>query len=295
MPSILNVRSRIENINEKIIPFFPKRFLKEGIKPIDIKRFYQLVYLGGLRVGEACGRKYASEKKANPTGMYLTTYIDNYTPNIKNKNELQVLLTNGLLQTGSYPNIADLAKINEKIAVFTITLEKRKGNITREVALPTNPDYEPWTKKLHQYISERQNSETPVFPWTRQEVYPIAKELFKGFTYHIEAYPTPKKTEHGEVIYEKNEKGEAVINPKTGKPKIAVDIIPEHDKDAANHAIRHYRSTELGEGYGMEDSLIDLYFGWVGNSATQRRYRYRRWRAYIAYLLVPRKTVEVTL
>ena len=317
LPSVSEVRRRINNIqNNKELPFPPT------IKPYAAENFFKFVYAVDLRVGEACGLSYPSET-ANQTGLYINVRKEEFRPNIKKHG--QVLALHGFTEIGKAYTLEEVMKkySGEEVAIFTIMLEKRKGNVTRETALPLNPDYEPYTRDIYEYISKRQpeamlcaekihkrmethNLKTlkdfirkypneytkitekhePVFPWQRQAIYPIAKKLFEGMQYYIESYPIPVLDEKGNRQYKIG------ID---GKKRTVQETVPGHFKDGSDHFLRHVRSTELADDYDIEGPRLDAFTGWVSGrgsesgSGTQKRYAKRTWESYIAYLLVKRK------
>lgn len=315
LPTVPEVRERIDNIQKNAaLPFPPT------IQPYPAEIFFKFVYAVDLRVGEACGLSYPSEV-GNQTGIYINARKEVFQPNIKK--HAQILALHGFVEEGRAYSLEEVMKrySGEEVAIFTITLEKRKGNVTRETALPLNPDYEPYTKDIYDYISKRQPEATicveeihkrmelhgikllkdyirsypdeysnitethePVFPWQRQAVYPIARKLFEGFQYFIEPYPIPVIID-GKYQYEVG---------KDGKKHKKQETIPGHTKIASDHFLRHVRSTELADEYDIEGPRLDAFTGWVsgrGNesgSGTQRRYAKRTWESYIAYLMVKR-------
>lgn len=316
MATAHDVRSRIEGIAENIKIQYPP-----NITPFASENFFKFVYAVDLRVGEACGLSYPSDD-VNHTGLYIKAEKTIFQPNIKK--HAQVLALHGFLEIGRAYTLEEVMQKHsgQELAIFTITLEKRKGNVTRETALPLNQDYEPFTQPVFEYIVERQEKALegtdeihkrmekqgikrvkdfirkhtdqykkicdkypPVFPWARQNIYPIAKQVFEGLLYPIEPYPVPDLDEKGERRYQE----------KNGKKLLLTDTIPTHMKPGSNHFLRHIRSTELADDYDIEGPRLDAYTGWVSSrsqgsgSGTQRRYAKRTWESYIAYLLVKRK------
>jgi hypothetical protein len=265
MPSVEEILNRIETIED-----------------VGVKRTYQTAYLLAARIGEVLGYKYESDKTAHPTGMYLTVKHAIYEPDLTIPEEFQTLMLTRLMDTGKMPNLEELAQVREEVAVFTITTEKRKG-FKRETGLPLNPIYEPLTQILFDYIAQRQNKSEPVFPYYRQQLYPVARDVFKGFHYKIIPYMRTQ-LENGVPIKEVIEK-HGIVQEKTVR-----EAIPEHLKLFAQHALRHLRATVLRNKYGIKDSDLNIYAGWAtgsrgGMSAMQDRYVEQPWRIYFPKLL----------
>jgi len=152
----------------------------------------------------------------------------------------------------------------ELAAVFTIKTAKRGGR-ERHIALPLNPDYEPWTKEIAQYFEHRGESE--VFPFSRQYIHKvIAREgIFNNLSYPIEEYNWKK--DDGSV---KN--------------------VELHTRPFKLHALRHLRATELVDFYGFSLEELATYGGWtiksvsIGSSA-MARYLALNWQGYFPKLL----------
>jgi len=252
LPSIIDVRNRIE-----------------AIEDLGIKRCYQTIYLLGLRVGEACGYKYDSETKAQPTGMHLSVRRETFKPNLLNFDEVNDLRAVFTMNNGHVPTEEEIGQIMESVAIFHIVTEKRKGS-ERNVALPLNPNYEGWTQQITDYILQRQNKTEPVFPYYRQELWPIARRIFGGLTYPIVAYKRARKDVQGNVV--KNENG-----------KVEYEVVSAHQKNFADHALRHLRATELKSYYRIKGEMLDAFMGWAKprggeSSAMQDRYVLEPWR-----------------
>ena len=84
LPNVSDVRSRIEKLEDK-----------------DVEMLLKTITLCGLRVGEGCGYVYPSEVgKAQPTGMLLWASNADWQPNMMNYNEVFVLQSIALMDTG---------------------------------------------------------------------------------------------------------------------------------------------------------------------------------------------------
>lgn len=157
--------------------------------------------------------------------------------------------------------------IKEQAVVFRVRTAKRKGK-ERLIALPLNPDFEPWTQTLYDYFKEC-GSEL-VFPFTRQKLWEVSKKVFKGLVYPIEEY---------KIIVEE------------GNVKVK-HVIPEHLRDLRLHGLRHVRATELVEFYGFNGIELCTYGGWklkgAGLSSVMSRYVNVNWQGYFPKLLKKR-------
>jgi hypothetical protein len=237
LPSFQAVRDRIESIPN-----------------LGLNRCYKGVYITGSRIGEFAGLMYPSDP-AKATGMHLTVTEDVYTVDLENIDDIAALRAISLVERGEEYTMKELAAIREPVAIFHITTEKRAGFV-RHTALPLNPKYDVagWTRQVYEHIKSRQDKDEPVFPYYRQQLYPTAKELFKGFTYPIVTYKS-----------------------------LEDELVKAHQKDFANHAIRHERATELRSRYRIKGEMLDSFMGWTkqrgsGGSAMQDRYVLEPWR-----------------
>lgn len=294
-PLVSDIRNRIENYKDKVIQLKMKTDL-----------------LFGLRVGESCGYVYPSEMgKAQPTGMLLWASQADWQPNMMNYNEVFVLQSIALMDNGKEPTREEISKIREQAFVLSIITEKREG-FNRKAAVPMNEHYEHWAPEVYKFIAERQErgplpqlkkltdelgektgkrlslidvvktnegqsvieNYEPIFPYKRQELLPIAVELFKGFTYPIAQYKKRKLDELGNEIWIEKE----------GKRIYEYEAVPEHQKRFGDHALRHLRSTELKTFFLIEGAALDNFMGWSKprggeSSGMQDRYVLEPWRA----------------
>ena len=280
-----DIRNRIESVPDK---------------PIQME--LKTILLFGLRVGEACGYRYPSETKAQPTGMLLWASQADWQPNMMNYNEVFVLQSIALMDTGHEPSREEISKIREQAFILSIITEKREG-FNRKAAIPMNETYERWAPEVYKYILERQDkgplphlkkltesmqngkrqslldvmktkegesileNYEPVFPYKRQELFPITANLFKGYSYPITQY-----------------KKRAGVEMKEGKEIGVYETVPEHQKPFGDHALRHLRSTELKTFFLVEGAALDNFMGWTKprggeSSGMQDRYVLEPWRA----------------
>lgn len=267
----------------------------------DRRKFWETIYLFGLRVGEACGFHYESETKAQPTGMLLWATESSWQPDEDNDDDFILLKRLMMRNLGKQLTDFDILQLKEPAFVLSIVTEKRKG-FNRQAAIPLNPIYEPWARDVFDYIIEKQKhgpllklrklnreqseqeghpisilktlksdkaisiieKNPPIFPYYRQQVWPKAVEIFDGLTYPIAQYNKRVGT-----------------NPKTGKG--VYQTIPAHQKQFSDHAIRHLRSTELKSFYRIKGEMLDKFMGWTKprggeSSAMQDRYVLEPWK-----------------
>ena len=272
-PSISQVREAIENVE---------------LEPLQIAA--KTIYVTMSRVGEIVSEKTNFDKTAHPTGLNLDFRIETYRPNLKNKREREALTLIALSQ-GKPFDMQEAAKINEEVAIFSVLVEKRDyqknpdGSLThvwrKECALPLNPEFEPWTQQIIDYIKYKPQ---PFFPFNRHDLWIAIKPVFENFVYTIQPYKR---------AYKLNGKYQYTEPDENGKRKLITKIQPEKQHDAALQAIRHWRNQELEDNYGFTEKELSAFGGWtmtlsegVTSSAHQRYYK-MPWRLYLPKLLVP--------
>jgi hypothetical protein len=245
----------------------------ESIEPLDKRIAFQTVYQICGRIGEVITEKYPSDKTCNPTGNKLTVKKAFYKPDLNNPQERDLWTFIKLMQ-GHQVNYAEINQVKEEVAVFHVATEKR-GGLIREIGLPLNPKYDPWTKEVFDYISKKSDNG---FHYTRQEMWSTAKEAFKGLSYKFHPYKRAI-IENGQYQY--NEKDKLV--------KVQVD---EKTKRFTDHGIRHLRNLFNKQFYGLTPEERAGYGGWTlatttGTSAAQDAYEESPWRVYFPKLLKP--------
>lgn len=150
----------------------------------------------------------------------------------------------------------------EKVVVFKLKTGKRDGK-PRNVALPLDPKYEPWTEEVLNYYIER--GRRKVFPFTRQITGRWCHKTFKGLVYPIE----PQITHRNGVRVR----------------------VKAHLRPFGTHALRHLRATELVEVYGFDVWEICQFCGWSLKTLGPQhmsRYLHLQWRRYFPKLLKER-------
>jgi len=260
LPSVEEVRKRIEEIPDE-----------------SIQVCYKTTYLMCARIGEIICLKYPTDLTAHPTGSKLKVTVTTYTPDLKNPKEFQTLVLTRAMK-GQPTDLQTLATIQEPVAVFSVSTEKRQ-EWERLIGLPLRKEFEPWTQELVDYFQEHKGSD--LFPFTRQEMYNTVRTVFSGLEYKIFPYKRVRK-----------EKGEPVIDPVTKKTiKFSV---PEHSKPFRNHGLRHLRNVELRDFYGLSAEERSSYGGWTlrsmigGIGSSIDRYGEAAWRPFFPKLLQKR-------
>lgn len=167
-------------------------------------------------------------------------------------------------------DVFELGDMQEEVAIFTISTAKR-GGVERLVALPLNPEYEPWTKKVYEYF--KKCKEKPCFPFTRQKAWQYSKKAFEGLSYPIERY--------------------SVTHPHNETKKR--QVINRHPRAFRTHALRHMRASELIQYYGFDGVDLSIYGGWtlrstIGVGSAMQRYAHLQWRKYFPKLLKKRRS-----
>lgn len=248
----------------------------EKIEPFEVQMCYKATYLFCARIGEVIAYKYDTDKTAHPTGLNLEVRTETYRVNMNKKEEYNAAFFTLLNMKRHQPTPEEIAAIEEPAAIFTVTTEKRKGGWTREIGLPLNKEFEPWTKQLLEYFLDHKKDEA-MFPFKRQEIYPIAQEAFKGLKVHIKPYEQAIKKD-GKFVYVEKENGEK---------KLQYVTIPAHSKPFSQHSLRKVRRTELEEVYGFTPEERKKYGGW--SLGIEERYSPGGWnRTAFPKLLQPR-------
>jgi len=144
-------------------------------------------------------------------------------------------------------------------ALFMIRTAKTKKQRIRTVALPLEPEYEPWTRSIVEYF-QAALPQKPVFDLSLTMMQRYGKEAFQGLTYPIEEYLDEGKT------------------------------VAQHEREITTHGLRHIRSTELTTRYGFDGIDLAIYFGWslrkeLTMPAMALRYLHMQWTRYFPKLL----------
>jgi hypothetical protein len=252
----------------------------EQIEPLEVQMAYKATYEFDARIGEVIAYKYPSDKTAHPTGQQLKVRKETFQINMNIQQEINNAFTTLMNVNRKTPTIEEVMAIKEPVAIFTVTTEKRKGGWTREIGLPLNQKYVDgtWAKQLLDYF-EAHKKDSALFPFRRQEIYPIAKEAFKGLQVHIEPYNRPVLDEQGNYVYE--EKG-------NGEKKLKTETVHAHSKMFSQHSLRKVRRTELEKSFGFTKEERKYYGGW--SLGIEERYGLGDWRISFPKLLQPQTT-----
>ncbi len=244
------------------------------------------------RIGELISIKTPGDLSAHPTGMFLSVEVKTYRPNLANKQELAAWIDTSLHTNYQMPDLAKVMQVKEDFAIFRVTTEKRlierKGNDyihgwVRECARPLNPKYDPTVKPIVDYILKKQKTGEAIFPLDRKKMWSMARDIFAGLTYTIQPYLRAKRDFDGSYVRNPDE-----LN-RYGKPKIVMELVTEHRKKAANHAIRHWARQELEDYYGFTTKEADSFGGWTQSGGNMQGERYYRmpWNTSAPRLLIP--------
>lgn len=233
-------------------PSLVRKYIDTRIEPEIVQRAYQLCYLGCARIGEVISRKCPADKTAHPTGKRLTWRTETYTVNMQSKPEYESAFFTLLTQNRKAPSLEEILALKEPVVIFTLTTEKRKGNWTRDIALPLNPKYEPWAQQLLDFAEKHKGEE--LFPFYRQQLYPVAKKAFDGLTMEIKPYQRAERDiETGEYLYDVDENGKRTLRTKT---------VNAHTRTFSQHDLRKTRRTELEDIFGLNTEERKRIGGW---------------------------------
>jgi hypothetical protein len=169
--------------------------------------------------------------------------------------------------TGKFLNVSeeiytvDMYNVDDISALRTISLVEKGYECSKEEIVKIKEPvaiFHITTEKRHGFIRHTAlplNPKYDIGGWNKKVYeYPVALEIFKTFTYPI-------------VTYKSNQ----------GR------LINAHQKNFANHALRHLRATELRSRYRIKGDMLDAILGWTktkgaGGSAMQDRYVLEPWR-----------------
>jgi len=170
--------------------------------------------------------------------------------------------------------------------VFNVKTSKR-GGIPRSIGLPLDPEYESWAAPVMEYF-QRFDKNDRIFPYTRQDLFPSAKEVFKeDYVYPIEEYTTQSIDQDAF-----NELVEQV--PQSIRHLVKVpgylrnkNKVPRHNRLLRLHgALRHYRLMELTQRFGFNRENRKVYAGHTLDVTD--RYTHLDWQSYFPKLLIKR-------
>jgi hypothetical protein len=257
--------------------------MKGNITPEDVQAFFQTMFIGSFRTGELCGNRYPSDKSRN-TGQTLKAYLDTYTPDDSNQDEIDTLTQRLYIQNiragkKEMPTLEDILSIREPVLVLQVQVEKRKDLFVRHTALPMREELEPLSKPVYEYIKNREAVEC-IFPFNRMQALRLAHKIFIGYSYKIRSYRRNKLDAKGNKILRENGKAERV----TITPKI---------KPFGDHAVRH-AGIEEKKKLGIRGPRLTAFVGWSpkGEEVLEEVYDqndpFTACRLYLPYLITRR-------
>lgn len=181
------------------------------------------------------------------------------------------------------------ARVNNEIydaVVFNVKTSKR-GGIPRSIGLPLEEDYEPWAKIVLEYFQQFSKDEH-VFPYTRQDLFPSAKEVFgEKYVYPIEEYKI--QTIDQEAFNDLLKRIPQNLRHLVKVPDYlrAEKKVKRHTRLLRLHgALRHYRLMELTQRYGFNREDRKVYAGHTIDVTD--RYTHIDWQSYFPKLLIKR-------
>ena len=173
--------------------------------------------------------------------------------------------------------------VDYEVVVFNVKTAKR-GGIPRAIGVPLDRTQEPWSRPLLEYF-EKFSEKEHVFPYTRQDLFPSAVEVFKDdFVYPIEEYKTQE--------LDLDKFNELLTNVPDGlkhlvkAPKYLINEtkVPRHTRKLRLHgALRHYRLMELTQKFGFNREDRKIYAGHTIDVSD--RYVHLDWRSYFSKLV----------
>lgn len=225
--------------NLKLPEFQTIRERIENAKDEEAKFCFMAEYLFCARISEIIGRKSPSD---------VTT------------------TARGITGNDARQTVFKFQNKYHDIVVFTVRTAKRHGK-EREIALPLEKGYEPFTEQLFNYVQQFGKNQH-IFPFTRQKAWQYATEIFEKLTYPIDPYTVTRN---------------GVKQPP----------VLQHSKPFRTHALRHLRASELLDFYDFSGVELSLYGGWtlrstmnVGSAVS--RYAHVKYKKYLPKLLTQR-------
>jgi len=170
------------------------------------------------------------------------------------------------------------------VVIFNVKTSKRDG-LARSVAYPIDRGYEPWAVDVYEYFEQFKEQITPIFMFTRQKLWSVAKATFTGLTYPIEEYQRvigEGELKEGMRIIEEDEESFIVK-------------VEKHRRVMGSHALRHIRAVDLMSIHGFTIQELSTIGGWTlrgmtGASGSIERYAHLGWHSYFPKLLIKRSS-----
>jgi len=237
------------------------------------------------RPNEVRKRIVQATKESHRMGLMYGFLIAGRASEIVGKRCLSDVKTTPRGPTGRDFELAE-ARVNDvdyEVVVFNVKTSKREG-IPRAIALPLDRKQEPWAKQILEYF-EKFSEDEYVFPYTRQDLFPSAAEVFRDdFVYPIEAYSTQEldQEKFDELINQVPEGLRHLVKP----PKYLIEEtkIPRHTRRLRLHgALRHYRLMELTQKFHFNREDRKIYAGHTIDVTD--RYVHLDWNSYFPKLI----------
>lgn len=273
----------------------------EVIKDPEIRMFNKCLLTFGGRSVEFAGVNCTNEKAYGTTGTghaWLADYQPKSLSNDERSERTGQILSNPNMTAPQVLMLMNQPPSPVKAAIFKIPIAKKKllqGEpiFYRTVALPYDKKYEPWAEEIYNYYKQRGNE--ILFPHNRKHYldYLVQRGIYKNFAYPVERYTLRTKLGKIELLpvsddqlrtYKKSEK--------TGE-SYQYDTKPKHLHSFKQHGLRHKRTKQLNDYYGIKETLaLCAFIGWAparGADVMISRYGdiYSNWNSYFESLLKP--------
>jgi hypothetical protein len=232
------------------------REVRALIESIPLEKFKlggMFGYLIAGRASEIVARAYPSDKKTTANGPYGADY-----------------------------NVSEYE--GHEVLVLNVKTSKREG-LPRDIGVPLSDKLEPFAKTVLEYF-EQTPGHKPVFDYTRQELYNGSKDVFKGYVYPIEPYTIREvdRVKFQTMLEQVPEELRSFVKPPDSV--VTEKKVARHFRPLALHgSMRHYRTMELVQRYGLNKEERDNYTGHK-TSGSDDRYSHLNWRQYFPKLLV---------
>lgn len=203
----------------------------KNIPNLEAQMFCKTLYALGLLSAELAGKVCIGEKAYGPSGIDVAVREYNITG--INRKQVELVLKQKLTTEQAFAPV--------KIAVFTIgsakkRLRRNEQPPVRNIALPLDRRYEPWTEEIYNYF--QQAGDGQVFPYNRKH-YDDYLRLYKIFSnFRYAGKPYTKYTRDGSRLK---------INPTPRRFKF--------------EGLRKTRRRELKDFYNFTDFELDMFFG----------------------------------
>jgi hypothetical protein len=168
-----------------------------------------------------------------------------------------------------------------EVLVLHAKTSKRDG-LPRDIGVPLKR--EPFAEPVYEYFQSIENN-NPVFNYTRQDLYNHTRDTFEDYVYPIEPYTIREidQDKFNEILSKVPEEIQPLVKPP--HTVITETKVPRHHRRLALHgSMRHYRTMELAQRYGLTKEERDIYTGHK-SAGVDDRYSHLNWRIYFPKLL----------